>query len=43
MGSQAIGLTPAEITELATYFSSQSGLFTVHYAIGGPVTAAAGK
>ena len=31
MGSQAIGLTPAEITELATYFASQPGLFTVHY------------
>lgn len=31
MGSQAIGLTPEEITELATYFSSQAGLFTVHY------------
>jgi cytochrome c553 len=43
MGSQAINLTPAEITELATYFSSQSGLFTVHYGIGGPVTANAGK
>ncbi len=43
MGSQAVGLTPAEITELATYFSSQSGLFAVHYAIGGPVTAAAKK
>ncbi len=43
MGSQAINLTPAEITELATYFASQSGLFTVHYGIGGPVTADAGK
>ena len=38
MGSQAIGLTPAEIHELATYFSSQPGLFLVHYAIG-PQTA----
>ena len=36
MGSQAAGLTPAEIKELATYFSSQSGLFTVHYAVGAP-------
>ena len=43
MGSQALGLTPAEITELAAYFSSQSGLFAVHYAIGGPVTATTGK
>ena len=43
MGSQAVGLTPEEITELATYFSSQSGLFAVHYGIGAPVTAAAGK
>ena len=41
MGSQAVGLTPAEITELATYFSSQSGLFAVHYGNSGPVTAAA--
>ncbi len=43
MGSQAIGLTPEEIQELAAYFSSQSGLFSVHYAIDGPVTAAAKK
>jgi cytochrome c553 len=41
MGSQAVSLTPAEITELAAYFSSQSGLFAVHYANRGPVTAAA--
>lgn len=34
MGSQAINLTAAEIQELATYFSSQQGLFTVHYGIG---------
>ena len=40
MGSQAINLTPAEIQELATYFSSQQGLFTVHYGIG-PKTASA--
>ena len=43
MGSQAATLTPAEINELATYFSSQSGLFTVHYGIGAPATAAAGE
>jgi len=43
MGSQAIGLTPEEITELATYFSSQAGLFTVHYGNAGPVTADASK
>ena len=43
MGSQAVGLTAAEITVLAAYFSSQSGLFAVDYAIGGPVTAAAKK
>ena len=43
MGSQAINLKPEEIRELAAYFSSQSGLFSVHYAIGGRATAAAGK
>ncbi len=32
MGSQAIGLTPEEIEELAAYFASQSGLFSVDYA-----------
>jgi cytochrome c553 len=31
MGSQAIGLTPADIDELATYFAKRPGLFTVHY------------
>lgn len=40
MGSQAINLTPAEIEDLATYFSSQPGLFSVHYAVG-PKTAKA--
>jgi cytochrome c553 len=40
MGSQAVGLTPAEIEALATYFSSQPGLFSVHYAVG-PKTASA--
>lgn len=34
MGSQAITLTPEEIEELAAYFSSQPGLFSVHYAVG---------
>ena len=34
MGSQAIPLTPEDIRELATYFASQPGLFSVHYAIG---------
>jgi len=34
MGSQAIGLTPEEIKELAAYFASQPGLFAVHYAVG---------
>jgi len=34
MGTQAIGLTPEEIQELATYFASQPGLFSVHYAVG---------
>jgi cytochrome c553 len=34
MGSQAVGLTPEEIEELATYFASQPGLFSVHYAVG---------
>jgi len=43
MGSQASGLTPEEITELATYFSSHAGLFTVHYGNAGPVTADASK
>ena len=43
MGSQAIGLTPEEIAELAAYFSSQSGLFSIHYDDAGPVTADAGK
>ncbi len=43
MGSQAIGLTPEEIEELAAYFAAQSGLFSVHYAIGGGATAAAAK
>ncbi len=43
MGSQAINLKPEEMRELAAYFSSQSGLFSVHYAIGGRATAAAGK
>ncbi len=40
MGSQAVGLTPQDIHELAAYFSSQPGLFAVHYAIG-PKTASA--
>lgn len=40
MGSQAINLTPAEIEELAAYFASQPGLFSVHYAVG-PKTAKA--
>lgn len=40
MGSMAVALTPAEIEELATYFSSQAGLFSVHYAVG-PKTASA--
>jgi cytochrome c553 len=31
MGSQAMGLTPADIEELATYFAKRPGLFTVHY------------
>jgi cytochrome c553 len=39
MGSMASTLTPAEIQELATYFSSQSGLFAVHYGRPGTVTA----
>jgi len=43
MGSQAIGLKPEEIRELAAYFASQSGLFSVHYAIGGRATAAAAQ
>lgn len=43
MGSQAIGLTPEEIEELAAYFASRSGLFAVTYGISGPVTADAGK
>lgn len=43
MGSQAIGLKPEEIRELAAYFAAQSGLFSVHYAIGGRATAAAAK
>jgi cytochrome c553 len=34
MGSQAITLTPEEIEELAAYFAEQSGLFSVHYAVG---------
>ncbi len=34
MGSQAVTLTPEEIEELAEYFASQPGLFSVHYAIG---------
>jgi len=34
MGSQAIGLTPEEIEELAAYFAGQSGLFSVDYASG---------
>jgi cytochrome c553 len=38
MGSQAVGLTADEIEALATYFSSQPGLFSVHYAVG-PKTA----
>jgi cytochrome c553 len=43
MGSQAIGLTPEEIEELAAYFASQSGLFSVNYGISGTVTADASK
>mgnify|MGYP005814252893 CR=1 FL=1 len=39
MGSQAITLEDAEIRELAAYFASQSGLFSVHYAVGGPKAA----
>lgn len=39
MGSQAVTLTPEEIQELATYFASQSGLFSVHYALGPQSTA----
>jgi cytochrome c553 len=31
MGSQAITLTDADIRELAAYFASQPGLFSVHY------------
>lgn len=31
MGSQAIGLTPAEIQELAAYYAKRPGLFTVQY------------
>lgn len=34
MGSMAAPLTADEIEELATYFSAQTGLFAVHYAIG---------
>jgi cytochrome c553 len=40
MGSQAVNLTAQEIQELATWFSSQPGLFPVHYAVG-PKTASA--
>ena len=36
--SVAGGLTPEDIQELAAYFSSQPGLFSVHYAVG-PKTA----
>jgi cytochrome c553 len=43
MGSQAIGLTTEEIEELAAYFASQTGLFSVHYGNAGPVTADARK
>jgi cytochrome c553 len=38
MGSMAAGLTPEDIQELAAYFASQPGLFSVHYAAG-PTTA----
>ncbi|MBL8200996.1 MAG: c-type cytochrome [Chromatiales bacterium] len=38
MGSMAAPLTAQDIQELATYFASQSGLFSVHYAVG-PKTA----
>jgi cytochrome c553 len=31
MGSQAIGLTPAEIQDLAAYYAGRPGVFTVHY------------
>lgn len=31
MGSQAVGLTKADIEELAAYFALQPGLFAVHY------------
>lgn len=41
MGSQAIGLTPAEIHELAAYFAAQPGLFSVHYAKAGSKIASA--
>jgi cytochrome c553 len=43
MGAQAAALTPEDIRELAAYFAAQPGLFSVHYAIGPPVTADAGK
>ncbi|MDH4021886.1 MAG: cytochrome c [Gammaproteobacteria bacterium] len=43
MGGQVMALTPADISELAAYFAAQSGLFSVHYAIGAPVTADARK
>ncbi|MEO7386595.1 MAG: c-type cytochrome [Gammaproteobacteria bacterium] len=39
MGSMAVALTPAEIHELAAYFASQSGLFSVHYTTAGAKTA----
>lgn len=41
MGSMAAPLTAQDIQELATYFSSQPGLFSVHYAVSGPKTASA--
>lgn len=39
MGSMAAPLTAQDIQELATYFASQPGLFSVHYAVSGPQTA----
>jgi cytochrome c553 len=41
MGSMAAPLTAQDIEELATYFASQPGLFSVHYAIAAPKTASA--
>lgn len=42
MGSQAVGLSDQEIRDLASYFAAQSGVFSVHYAVG-PKTAASAK